>query len=95
MDLSSPAVGSRWHGLKAITPKLAQPWWYKLVGYQVTAADNPLDAIDIGCLAPDEKRQMRREARKRFKRSAKAAIATQRKRSARRKVELLRALKVA
>lgn len=76
-----------------VLPQLAQMYWYRLVKSGYVEADNPLSAIETGCLAPDEKRRAKREARKRFKRSAKAAIATQRKRSAKRKKELVAAIR--
>lgn len=87
------AVGddSPYRELKHLLPKLAQPWWYRLVGYRYAAPDGP----SVVGMTPDEKRVARREARKRFKRSQKAALATAAKRRASRRRELRAALKIA
>ena len=74
-----------------VLPQLAQMWWYRLVGSDWNDGDKATDCVVP--VDPDEKRRAKREARKRFKRSAKAAIATQRKRSVKRKRELVAALR--
>jgi hypothetical protein len=129
MNATLPAVGSRWFGLRDIAPKLAQPWWHKLVGFghfQLCECGHPkgvhrvdgtaciesrdgewcdctgwapeqtadvATTIAVDALAPDEKRRMRREARKRFKRASRAAIATAAKRKDKRRKELVVALR--
>jgi len=62
---------------KAILPQLAQPGWYRLVRSTIVEAVDETEAVGY---TPDERKRRKREAVKRFRRAAKAAIAMQAKR---------------
>ena len=54
------ATPEKYDGLKQLRPKLAQPWWYRLVGFTYAKPDKPSRGAQAAIRRNERKKQRMR-----------------------------------